>query len=91
MCRAMFVGLVRDPSGGRGWGDDPPEPGRPWPRPPWRPFAWFAVWCWLMYLAGAVGGFAGYLLVIAGLVLAYWRLDRWLSRQYWGGLTENKS
>jgi hypothetical protein len=84
----MFVGLVRDP----GWEPEPegdPDPSRrPWPRPPWRPFAWFAGWCWLMLLAGIVGGFAGYLIVLAAVALGCWRLDRWLARQYWGGLSE---
>jgi hypothetical protein len=85
---AVFVGLVQPPR----WEPEPPDdgerPGRPWPRPPWRPFAWLAAWFWLMLLAGAVGGFAGYLLVLAAVTLGCWRVDRWLSRQSWGGLSQ---
>lgn len=86
--RGVFVGLVQPPRWEpEGPGDDAPEP-RPWPRPPWRPFAWVAAFCWLLFVAGAVGGFPGYLIVLAALALGCWRLDRWLSRQYWGGLSE---
>ncbi len=84
----MFVGLVRDPR----WeppDDDPPR--RDLPHVPWRPFAWVALICWLLYAAGAVDGVASYVLCVAALWVAGWRLDRWLSRQYWGGLTEFKS
>ena len=85
----MFVGLVQDP--GRREPeppDDPDPPPRPWPRPPWRPFAWLAAWCWLLVLAGALCGLAGYVVVLAAIGLGCWRVDRWLGRQYWGGLRE---
>ena len=74
--------------------DPEPEPREPPPRRsrlpvlPWRPFAWFAAFCWLMFAAGAVGGVAGYLLLLAAVGVGCWRVDRWLSRQYWGGLRE---
>ena len=86
----MFVGLVRDPDRRPDPPDDQeePPPSRPWPRPPWRPFAWVAAFCWILWLAGAVGGFPGYVLVLVAIGLGCWRVDRWLSRQYWGGLTE---
>jgi hypothetical protein len=86
----MFVGLVRDP--GREPPDDPDRPPRRHvPHVSWRPFAWLAVVCWLIYAAGAVEGLASYALTVTALFVAGWRLDRWLSRQYWGGLTEFKS
>jgi hypothetical protein len=69
-----------------------PEPDKPRRRPlphiPWRPFAWVAAFCWLLLLAVQVGGFAGYLLVLLAVGVGSWRIDRWLSKQYWGGLTE---
>ena len=73
-----------------------PEPERPerergrrrLPVLPWRPFAWFAAFCWLLVAAGAVGGLAGYLLLLVAVAGGCWRLDRWLDRQYWGGLRE---
>ena len=74
--------------------DPEPEPPEPPPRRrrlpvlPWRPFAWFAAFCWLMFVAGAVGGLAGYLLLLIAVGVGCWRVDRWLSRQYWGGLRE---
>ena len=75
--------LIHDPEPGP---ERPPR--RPLPHLPWRPFAWFAVFCWLMFLAGQVGGLAGYLLVLLAVGIGGWRLDRWLSKQYWGGLSE---
>ena len=95
----LFVGLVNDrpweppPDP---WDEDEDRPGRRWTwRPAWRPLAWIAAWCWLMALVplvnAAAGGLAGYALLIAAVALAAWRIDRWLSRQYWGGLREHKS
>ena len=84
----MLVGLVRDP----GWGPEPPDdderPKAPWPKPPWQPFAWVAVFFWLLYAAGEIGGFAGYLVVLLAIALGCWRIDKWLAKQYWGGLTK---
>jgi hypothetical protein len=83
----MFVGLVRDPD----WRPEPPDSGpppRPWPRPPWQPFAWVALLCWLTWAAAAIDGLAGYLIFLFALSLGCWRLDRWLGKQYWGGLTK---
>jgi hypothetical protein len=91
----MLVGLVHD----RPWEppsqDEPPdEPVHRW-HVPWRPVAWFAVWCWLMalvpILSSAVGGLAGYAALLAAVGLVGWRVDRWCARQYWGGLREHKS
>ena len=70
--------------------DGPPPPRRTLPHVPWRPFAWFAAFCWLMYAAGALGGLAGYATLLVALALGCWRLDRWLSGQYWGGLRETQ-
>ena len=90
----LMLGLVHD----RPW-EPPPDPGddegRRWTwRPNWRPLAWAAVWCWLMALVpivnSAVGGLAGYGVLIIAVALAAWRIDRWLSRQYWHGLREHK-
>ncbi|MBV9942074.1 MAG: hypothetical protein JO262_08110 [Solirubrobacterales bacterium] len=74
--------------------DDRPER-RPWTwRLPWRPFAWFAAWCWLMALAPVVsrafGGLAGFGVLMLALGLGCWRLERFCARQYWGGLREHK-
>ena len=79
--------LIHDPGEGPG-----PEPAgrraRPLLRPPWRPFAWFAAFCWMLFAAGAVGGLAGYIILLTAIAMGCWRLDRWLARQYWGGLSE---
>jgi hypothetical protein len=81
--------LVHDPRPDRGDdGEPPPPPRRPLPVPPWRPFAWFAAFCWLLFAAGELGGLAGYVLLLAAIALGCWRVDRWLARQYWGGLRE---
>ena len=73
--------------------DPEPRPerprGRPLPHLPWRPFAWFAAFCWLLFLAGQVGGLAGYLILLFAVGVGSRRLDRWLSKQYWGGLSES--
>lgn len=77
-----------------GGGHDPePGPPRPprrrrLPAPPWRPFAWFAAFCWLLAIAGMLGGLAGYLVVLAAVGMGCWRVERWCGRQYWGGLRE---
>jgi hypothetical protein len=97
----LVFGLVR----GDGW--DPPddgweshedadEPRRPWSwRAPWRPLAWFAVWCWIMALvpvvSSAAGGLAGFGLLMLAVALPAWRLERFCRRQYWDGLREYKS
>lgn len=82
---------------GRGW--DPPEDDDDRPhqwtwRLPWRPFAWFAAWCWLMALvpvvSNAFGGLAGYAVLILALAFGGWRVERFLARQYWPGLREHK-
>jgi hypothetical protein len=77
--------LVHDPSGER---DEAPAPRRRLPHFPWRPLAWFAAFCWLLFAAGAIGGLAGYVLLLAAIALGCWRVDRWLSTLYWGGLRE---
>jgi hypothetical protein len=74
--------LIHDPD------PEPPRRPRKLPHIPWRPFAWFAAFCWLLFLAGQVGGLVGYLLVLLAVGGGCWRLDRWLAKQYWGGLTE---
>jgi hypothetical protein len=77
--------LIYDP--GEEPGVPPPRRRRPRP-PPWRPFAWFAAFCWLLYIAGAIDGLVGYLLLLVAIAVGCWRVDRWLGKQYWGGLRE---
>ena len=86
----LVLGLVHDPGPGEPPDDDaaPPPRGEPWPRPPWRPFAWIALFCWLLYAAGEIGGLLGYLLLLLAVTIGCWRIDRWLDKQYWGGLTQ---
>jgi hypothetical protein len=72
--------------------DEPPEH-KPWTwRLPWRPFAWFAAWCWLMALVPVVSGWfgplAGYGMLMLAFGLACWRLERICARAYWHGLRE---
>jgi hypothetical protein len=85
----LVLGLVQD----RGWepddGSEPPR--RRVPRLPWRPFAWFAAWCWLVLAGGALDGFAGFVVIVGASALCYWRLDRWLRRQHWTGLRDYRS
>ena len=81
----MFVGLVR----GREW-EPPPPPRRP-PDLPWRPIVAFLAWAALLVLAAALGGLAGYLVLVFAIALGAWRLDRWSGTQYWGGLREHRS
>jgi hypothetical protein len=62
----------------RGWepeGED--EHRRSRPHVPWRPFAWVAAFFWLLVVAGAVGGFAGYGIVLLAITIGSWRLERW--------------
>ncbi|HEV2813579.1 MAG TPA: hypothetical protein VGW10_10030 [Solirubrobacteraceae bacterium] len=80
--------LIHDPQPGDGDAAPDPKPRRPLPHVPWRPFAWFAAFCWLLVAAGALGGLAGYVTVLIAIALGCWRLDRWLAGQYWGGLRE---
>ena len=94
----LVLGLVHDsgwePSG---WEEPEDDAGRrsdwSW-RLPWRPLAWFAVWCWLMALVpivnDAFGALAGYGVLMLAVALALWRLDRLCARGYWHGLREYK-
>jgi hypothetical protein len=91
----FFVGLVH----ARDW--EPPEelpeppPRRHWDVP-WRPILVVAAW-WLMlaYLppvvSDALGGFAGYVALLAVVGIGFWRLERWCATQYWRGLRDFKS
>jgi hypothetical protein len=87
----FFVGLV----GERRW--EPPEDvPKPSPEPsrhvPWRELACLAGVFALLFLspvAGhALGGFAGYVVLLLAVALGIWRVDRWCSRQYWCGLRD---
>ncbi|MFZ0089316.1 MAG: hypothetical protein WAL63_07420 [Solirubrobacteraceae bacterium] len=87
--------LIQD----RGWEDAPKDDDPPSPRArtwhlPWRPCAWFAVWCWLMALVpivnDAFGGLASYGVLLAAVALVCWRIDRWCGRQYRRGLRDYK-
>jgi hypothetical protein len=85
----MFVvGLVHDPASKRPRPEPEPEPRRPLPPVPWRLLAWIVGWVALLFGGGAVGGFAGYLVVLFAVALGSWRLDRWFARQSFGGLNE---
>jgi apolipoprotein N-acyltransferase len=87
----MLVGLVHS----RGWEppDDQPEPPRrrAWDVP-WRALVWVAVWLWLLalvpYAEDLLGPLAGYAVLMAAIGLAFWRVERWCSRQYWRGLRD---
>ena len=90
----MFVGLVQDP----GWHrpDDNEEPSR---RRPWRVPRGVVIWTLVLigmralipFAEHEIGDFAGYVLVVATLTVAVWRVDRWCSRQYWRGLRDYQS
>lgn len=67
---------------------EPPAPRRPLPHVPWRPFAWVAAFLWLLYLAGAVGGLPGYLILLGAIGLAGWRTNRWLDGVCWTGMRD---
>jgi hypothetical protein len=84
----VFVGLVQDPHRDPEPPDGDERPKAPWPRPPWRPFAWLALVCWLVWAAGEIDGLVGYLLFLLALSIGCWRVDRWLGTLYWGGLTK---
>lgn len=90
----LVVGLIHD--GGWESPDDEPEqprPNRKW-NLPWRTLVWIAVWFWLMALvpvaSSAFGGLAGFFVLLAAVVLLFWRLERWCAKQYWAGLREYK-
>jgi hypothetical protein len=87
----LALGLVL----GKGWEppDEPPapDPGRSW-RVPWRAVAWLAAAIGLMFLGPvadhAFGGLAGYLVLLLGVAVGLWRLERFCSGQYWRGLRD---
>jgi hypothetical protein len=83
----MFVGLVHDPGVNR---PEPPDArSHPHlPAVPWRLLAWVSGWVSLLFLADALGGLVGYVVVLLAVGLGSWRLERWCARQYWGGLSE---
>jgi hypothetical protein len=74
--------------------EEPPRPSRRW-HLPWRPLAWFALWCWLMALvpvvASAFSNLAAYGLLLVAIVLGVWRLDRFCQRISWTGMRDYKS
>lgn len=74
--------------------EEPPRPTRRW-HLPWRPLAWFALWCWLMALvpvvASAFSNLAAYGLLLVAIVLVVWRLDRFCQRISWTGMRDYKS
>lgn len=85
-----------------GWDPEPPDDEVParrawdwdWHALPWRSLAWLAVWAFLMaivpFVSSTLGGLAGFGVLMAALVLAFWRLERFCARQYWSGLREYK-
>jgi hypothetical protein len=74
--------------------EEPRRPSRGW-HLPWRPLAWFALWCWLMALVpvvgSAFGNLAGYGVLLVAIALVLWRLDRLCQRLNWTGMREYKS
>lgn len=82
--------LIHDPSPDDDDDGDaaPARPRRRLPLVPWRPFAWVAAFCWMLFAAGELGGLPGYAVLLLAIAVGGWRLDRWLARQYWGGLSE---
>ena len=79
----IVLGLVH------GDGPEPPapDPGRSW-RVPWRALAWLAVAVGLLFLGPAFGGLAGYVVLLLGVTVGMWRLERFCSGQYWRGLRD---
>ena len=87
---------------GDGWEPGPPEdeiPGKrewkwDWRRLPWRTLAWLGLWAFLMAIVPLVGstfgGLAGFGVLMLAVALAFWRLERFCARQYWGGLRDFK-
>ena len=82
----------------RGW--EPPFEEEPERAPrhwhlPWRPLAWFALWCWLMALVPIVGrlvsNVAAYGVLLLAMALVIWRLDRLCQRLNWTGMRDYKS
>ncbi len=78
--------LIHEPRPDRD--DEQPPPRRRLPHVPWRPFAWVAAFFWLLYLAGAVGGLAGYLILLGAISMGGWRLNRWLDGICWTGMRD---
>jgi hypothetical protein len=82
----------------RGWDapleEEPERPPRHW-RLPWRPLAWFAIWCWLMALVPIighlVGNLAAYGVLLLSVALVGWRLDRLCQGLNWRGMQDYKS
>jgi hypothetical protein len=82
----------------RGWDapfdEEPDRPPRHW-HLPWRPLAWFALWCWLMALVPIVGrlvsNLAAYGVLLLAIALVLWRLDRLCHRLNWTGMRDYKS
>jgi hypothetical protein len=73
----------------RGWEPEPDPDAEPedehrrsLPHLPWRPFAWIAAFAWLLVIAAAVDGFAGYGVFLVAIALGSWRLER--SAAHWG-------
>ncbi|MDQ3740065.1 MAG: hypothetical protein M3320_07110 [Actinomycetota bacterium] len=79
----LLIHESREPSD-----DAAPPPRRSLPHVPWRPFAWVAAFCWLLFLAGAVGGLAGYVILLGAISLGLWRLNRWLDGLHWTGMRD---
>ena len=74
---------------GGSWRPDPepppePEPRRSLPHVPWPPFAWFALFCWVLVGAAELGGVLGYGVVLLAVGLGSWGLNRYAARWEWG-------
>jgi hypothetical protein len=84
-----FVGLVRSSE----W--EPPPPGDDEPRPrrdiPWRAIAWLAAFFAVLLVAPALGGLAGYVVILVAVAVGLHRVDRACSRQYWRGLRDHQA
>ena len=87
----LVVGLVHE---GEWWPPDDvpsPGPGRSW-SVPWGVLAWVAVVSVLLFLAPvagqALGGLAGYGVILLAIGLGLWRVEGWCARQNWRGLRD---
>lgn len=89
----MIIGLVRSDDGPPP--DLPGPPGGPDWQIPWPVVFWLVVIGALMaavpVVTHAVGGLAGYGVVLVIVVVVSLRLEKWCSRQYWRGLRDHQA
>ena len=83
----IVLGLVH----GNGPEPPAPDPGRSW-RVPWRALAWLAVAVGLLFLGPVAdqpsAASPATLVLLLGVTVGMWRLERFCSGQYWRGLRD---